>query len=90
MNPGATTRLVASIVVLALQRLGADRRDAAAVDADVGHLVVARLGIDDLAAGDDLVEGVVGWRRGIGSVERRRRGRRAFALDADPVAGGRR
>ena len=57
---------------LAGERVGADEGDALADDADVGDLVVARRGVHDPAAGDDGVEDVVGGRRGLGALERRR------------------
>ena len=45
------------------QRIGADRRDAVAVDADRGHRVVAGLGIDHSTTGDDPIEDVLRWWR---------------------------
>ena len=60
------------------ERSFADRHDRAGVDADVRDPVVARLGVDHPAAGDDLVEDVVGRKRcgRRGSCEARRLRRR--------------
>ena len=77
MNPGATTRSVASMVRVAGERLAGDRGDAVAVDADVGDVVEAGLGIDDPPAGDDGGEDVTGQRLRLGAGQRRRRPRGA-------------
>ena len=82
MKPGATTRSVASMLALPVRGLVEMAVMRSASMPDVGHLVVAGLGVHHPAAGDDPVEHVALGRR-LGPVDGRRGVLDPFALDHD-------